>query len=136
MLAIISPVFWALTLQVNFLQRTALPMWLGMLAGLILAIVAARRDRRTRTRVVAGLNLLWVAFSVVGYAVFTRLPETPEFAALGRVNMTALPDHTGRLRELGWTRDGIGPGGGDTAAASSGLSGERGLLLVFYRGHW
>lgn len=117
-LALVSPLFWALTLETDFLQRTALAMWLGMTAGLLCAALAAWADRRKRTRIVAALTGLWVLLSVPGYLVLTRLPAAKEVGSVERVADLILPDHLGRPTSL------------------AGLLSESPVLLVFYRGHW
>jgi len=117
-LAVFSPALWALTLGNSLMLRTGLAMWVAMAVGLVLAVVAVRRDARMRTRLVAVVTGCWVAFSVVGFFVFTRLPESVVFDETRRVAAFTLPDHQGKpisLRKLA----------GDGAA-----------LLVFYRGHW
>jgi hypothetical protein len=118
LLGLVSPVFWALTLEHNLLQRTALAMWLAMALGLGLALWTGRGDRRARTRVVAGISVGWTLFAVIGFAVLTRLPDaqpTGEVAAVAdRVVINHLGEPTSISRLL---RDGP-------------------LLLVFYRGHW
>lgn len=117
-LALVSPVFWMLTLDNNFLQRTGLMMWVGMGVGLVLVGVAAMQDRRKRTRLVAGATFAWVVFAAVGCAVFTQLPAPQEQAAQAEIASFTLPDHTG------------------TPVALADLVQDEAALLVFYRGHW
>lgn len=115
---LLSPVPWALMLDNNLLQRTALPMWLAMASGAGLAVWAARLDRRKRTRVVAVATVVWVLLSIPGYVVFTRLPAETSDVALASVLDATRRDHVGQSRTLrGMLRKNI-------------------VLLVFYRGHW
>lgn len=117
-LAVVSPMFWAMTLGDTLLRRTGLAMWVAMAVGLVLAVAAARRDPRKRTRLVAVVTGCWVAFSVVGYQVFTRLPESAVFDDTQRIAAFTLPDQQGQPRSL------------------NELAGDGAALLVFYRGHW
>lgn len=117
-LAVVSPVLWVLTLGNRLMLRTGLAMWVAMAVGLVLAVVAARRDARMRTRVVAVVTGCWVAFSVVGFFVFTRLPESAVFDDTQRVAAFTLPDEQGKPTSL------------------DELAGDGAALLVFYRGHW
>ena len=116
--ALVSPAFWALTLDSNFLQRTALMMWIGMALGFACTILAALRDHRKRTRTAALLTGLWILLSVPGYLVFTKLPAPAGLGRLERVADFTLPNHLGEQTSL------------------SGLSRENMVLLVFYRGYW
>jgi cytochrome oxidase Cu insertion factor (SCO1/SenC/PrrC family) len=118
LLVLLSPALWALTLDVNFLQRTALPMWVTMAFGLACTVLAALWDVRKRTRIVALLCTVLVVLSVPGYLVLTRLPTPTGFATANRVPDFTLTDHLGRETTL------------------SGLVDGGSLLLVFYRGHW
>ncbi|MGD2110106.1 MAG: hypothetical protein PVI86_12040 [Phycisphaerae bacterium] len=117
-LILISPVFWGLTLDNKFLQRTALMMWLAMAVGLACAVLGAYTDRRKRTRVVAALAACWVLFSIPGVSFFTRLPAPTEIAGSEPIADFTLPDHHGRKTAL------------------SGLLRDGWVLLVFYRGYW
>ncbi|MCO6439288.1 MAG: hypothetical protein J5J06_19530 [Phycisphaerae bacterium] len=118
LLALLSPMFWAMTINDSFLRWTALGMWLAMGAGLVAAIAAGWRDRRLRTRITSGLTLAWCAFAVVGFFVFTRLPEPTQAGNVEGAWDVVLQDQHGEatsLREL--LRDGP-------------------VLLTFYRGFW
>lgn len=117
-LALVSPVFWALTLDSNFLQRTALMMWIGMALGFACTILAALRDHRNRTRIAAVLTGLWVLLSVPGYLVLTKLPAPSDFGGLAHIADFTLPNHLGQQTSLG------------------DLLRENTVLLVFYRGYW
>ena len=117
-LSILSPFFWAMTLDSNFMQRTALAMWIVMAVGAVCAAIALLADSRWRTRIVASLTGAWILFSLIGYVVFTRLPDAKEFETVEQVADFTLPDHEGRPTSLAQlTRDGL-------------------VLLVFYRGYW
>ncbi|RJP34288.1 MAG: hypothetical protein C4547_11245 [Phycisphaerales bacterium] len=117
-LALGSPVLWVLTLSNGFLQRTGLAMWAGAAAGTILVAAAVRRDRRLRTRVVAGVDAAWILLLAAGFIWGTRLPAAPGFAAATQVPALTLPDHQGR------------------PTAMTDLTAHGAALLVFYRGHW
>ena len=117
-LALVSPAFWALTLDSNFLQRTGLMMWTGMALGIVCAVLASLKDRRRRTRVAAFLTALWVLLTVPSYLVFTKLPAPTDVGRMERVADFTLPDHLGQQTSL------------------SGLLRESMVLLVFYRGYW
>ena len=117
-LAVVSPMFWAMTLGDTLLRRTGLAMWVAMAVGLVLAVAAARRDARKRTRLIAVVTGCWVAFSVFGYLVFTRLPESAVFDDTQRIAAFTLPDQQGQPQSL------------------DKLAGDGAALLVFYRGHW
>jgi len=116
-LTLVSPVFWALTLDVNFLQRTGLMMWVAMAIGLVCA-AAAFPDRRLRTRIVAGFTCFWVLFSIPGFFIFTRLPAAPEFERLQQVADFSLPNQLNQMTSL------------------SDMLADHWVLLVFYRGYW
>jgi hypothetical protein len=117
-IAVVSPIFWALTLDSNFLQRTALMMWIGMALGFVCAALAALKDYRKPTRIVALLTGFWILLSVPGYLVFTKLPAPAGFGLHAQVAEFTLPNHLGEQTSL------------------SGLLRENMVLLVFYRGHW
>jgi hypothetical protein len=117
-LALVSPVFWAITLDHSFLRRTALMMWIAMAIGLACATLGAWRDVRKRTRIVALFTGVWVLLSVPSYLVFTRLPAPARVASVDRVAGVTLSDHLGQRTSLG------------------DLLREDPVLLVFYRGHW
>jgi hypothetical protein len=117
-LALISPVFWLLTLSINWLQRTALAMWIALGVAVVLAAIAAWNDRRKRTRIVAALAGAWSVFCCVGFVVATRLPDATAPEGGDTIAEFTLPDHLGHPTSL-----------------SDLLRGDW-VLLVFYRGHW
>ena len=84
LLALVSPVFWAITLDHSFLRRTALMMWSAMALGLACAALGAWRDVRKRTRIVAVLTGVWVLLCIPIYLVFTRLPASARVAGVER----------------------------------------------------
>lgn len=115
---LISPLFWALTIDYSYLHRTGLIMWIVMIIGLIAAGMAARRDRRARTRVIAVMTGTWVLCLVAGYVFFTRLPPPSEVGPIDRVARLPLSDHLGQQVSL------------------DALLHESAVLLTFYRGYW
>ncbi len=117
-LAVISPLFWVISLGNNFLQRTAMLMWVAMMIGVALAGLAFRRDPRKRTRIVAGVTVFWALFSLTGYLAFTRLPPPASVGDIAKIVDEPLHDHLGQQTSL------------------DDLLREDNVLLVFYRGHW
>ena len=98
-LILASPALWALTLSNNYLQRSALVMWLAMIAGVLLGGLAVWQDRRRRTIVVAAINLSWVLLSIPGYLIFTRLPAPAEVST-EQVPAFTLSNHLGQPTTL------------------------------------
>ena len=114
-----APFAWALFLDNSFLRRTALPLWLMMVLGVALGVVASWQDRRTRTRVLACVNAGFLAVSIPLFGVFTRLPVQNATDLLPNVVPEfSLPNQLGET--IWWTQ--ISAGGY--------------ALLIFYRGHW
>ena len=112
---VLAPLSWGWTIDRPFLRSSGLTAWILIAVALVLALSAARSDRRLWVRAVAGLQLVALVLSCWAFFVFARLPEThlPE-----RAPDFTLPDQDGRpvtfsveLRK--------GP-----------------VLLVFFRGHW
>ena len=114
-----SAFVWPLFMDNSFLRRTALPLWLMMVLGVALGAVAARKDRRTRTRVMAWVNAGFLAISIPLFVVLTRLPAQ---AATGQV-LDTVPEFS-LPNELGET----------TSLAQISAGGY--AMLIFYRGHW
>lgn len=107
---------WVLFLDNSFLRRTALPLWLTMVLGVSLGAVASWQDRRTRTRVMACVNMGFLAVSIPLFGILTRLPVQDRSPEL--VPEFSLPDQFGETTSL-------------TEVTAAGYA-----LLVFYRGHW
>ncbi len=114
-----SAFVWLLFLDNSFLRRTALPFWLTMVLGVSLGAVASWQDRRTRTRVMACVNVGFLAISIPLFGVFTRLPVPDARDPLpDRVPEFSLPNQLGETTSL-------------TQVSAAGYA-----LLIFYRGHW
>lgn len=112
---ILAPLSWAWTIDQPFLRSSGLTAW-GLIAlALLLALSAARVDRRPWVRAVAGVQLAALAFWCWAFFVVARLPERDVPARA--VDFT-LPDQDGRPVTL-------------SAELQQGP-----VLLVFFRGHW
>jgi hypothetical protein len=114
-LLVLAPLSWGWTLDQPFLRSTGLVAWVLLAGALLLAVSAARDDRRWWVRAIAGVQLAALAFSGWAYFVFARMPAAhlPE-----RAPDFTLPDQDGRPVTLS-AELGKGP-----------------VLLVFFRGHW
>jgi len=112
---VLAPLAWTWTIDQPFLRSTGVLAWAFILLGLLLALSAARSDRRWWVRAIAGAQLAALAFSCWAFFVFARLPAThvPE-----RAPDFTLPDQDGRPVSLARELQ-AGP-----------------VLLVFFRGHW
>ena len=82
-----------------------------------MAVAAARVDRRSWVRAIAGLQVLALAAFTWGYFVLAKLPEAG-VETLGHAPDFTLVGADGRSISLG-EELGAGP-----------------VLLVFFRGHW
>ena len=115
-LVIAAPVVYFPLMDDATVRRTAWPTWSLLVAGAALGLWAARRDARRFPKVLAGLELAFVAFALVAFLGFARLPAASAPQPLARD--FSLPD----------------PG---EQAVSLYEKLERGpVLLVFYRGFW
>ena len=112
---VLAPLSWAWTLDRPFLRSTGLTAWILIAIALVLALSAARRDRRPWVRANAGFQLAAFAFSCWAFFGLARLPATrvPE-----RAPDFTLPDQDGRPVTLSIELQ------------------EGQVLLVFFRGHW
>ncbi|MFO0972075.1 MAG: hypothetical protein U1A27_01370 [Phycisphaerae bacterium] len=118
LLALAGLPLWMALLDHHWIHVSGAPAWAALGLGLLIALVAARRDPRLRTRLIVGVNtLLLLAFAFM-FFVMARLPAAPATAALSTAPDFTLPDHTGRMVSLAEARA-AGP-----------------TLLVFYRGFW
>lgn len=112
---VLAPLSWVWGIDRPFLRATGLTAWVLLAGALLLALSAARRDRRAWIRGIAGLQLAALLLALWGFFVFARMPATrvPE-----RAPDFTLPDQDGRPVTL-------------SAELQKGP-----VLLVFFRGHW
>ena len=114
---VLAPFSWFWTIDRPFLRANGFTAWILLACAMVLALSAARRDRRRWVRAVAGVQVVALGFSLWAFFGFSRLPET-RAAALERAPDFTLPDQDGHPVTLS-TELAKGP-----------------VLLVFFRGHW
>lgn len=114
-LVVAAPFIYGALIANPVTARTGWPMFAAMLAGIALAVLAARRDARRRTRAVAVFSALvalgwtWLFFGGMRVPAATPLVRAPDFT---------LADPSGRSVTL------------------SQVTARGPVLLVFYRGFW
>ena len=113
----LAPLSYLLLIDQPFLRSSALSAWLLIAAAVVLALSAARRDRRAWVRAVAVFQLAAVPFSLWAFFIASKLPAT-NAELLARAPDFTLLDQDGNPVTLS-TELASGP-----------------VLLVFYRGHW
>lgn len=112
-----GPVIYLFTLDNPFLRRSGLLAVIPIVAGLIMAVLAAWRDRRLRVRVPGGVvAVMAVLFLVAFYG--NPLPPAQQPDSLAAAPDFRLVDHRKNPVSL---HERLADGA---------------VLLVFYRGHW
>ncbi len=91
------------------------------LIAIVLLVIAVRRSaRKVWPSIAAALGIAMAVFFAVGLVVGSRLPLSPNAPKVGqRAPDFTLPDTNGRPVSLAQL-----------------TSGQKGVLLVFYRGYW
>ena len=113
-----SAFVWPLFFNNSFLRGTAIPLWMTLVVGVLIGVIAARQDRRMRTRVMAGFNGVFLLIAIAGFFVFSKLPV--------EANADPLPDAVPAFNLPNQEGE----------ATSLQLAADEHALLVFYRGHW
>ena len=110
---------YLLLLDIAWLRASGFAAFAMMFAGVVVGMVAARREGRRWVRIAAGFNVMMLALGALAFFVLAKLPAAdPVQSELTQAIEFTLPDERGE-------------------AVSLRSMYERGpTLLVFYRGHW